>query len=370
MGGSHARYIQKGDIRNCTLTAVCDIEPAKMDKVSDVEKFENSAALIRSGNVDAVLIATPHYDHTTIGIDAFENGLHVLVEKPISVHKADAQRLIDAYEKAGDRKFQAMFQMRTVPVFTKMKELIDAGEIGDIQRTSWIVTTWFRPEAYYASGGWRATWRGEGGGVLLNQCPHNLDLFQWLCGMPSKVSAFCGWGKYHDIEVEDDVTAYLEYPNGATGIFVTSTGESPGANRLEIVGGKGTLIYEHGKLTFKRNRTAAAEFSRTTRNAFGGPEVWDVQVPVPKGKEGHDVVTQNFIDAIVDGKKLLAPAEQGIHAVELANAMLYSAFLDSPVDVPLDAAGYETELKKRIENSRYEKKTTEPVEVDMSKSQW
>lgn len=367
MGTSHFNYLRKGQVTRCAVTAICDIEPAKVEKHEDVKTFTDSAELIRSGEVDAVLIATPHYDHTPITIDALENGLHVLTEKPIAVHKADAERMIAAYEKTDGLVFSAMFQLRTVQVYRKMKDLIDAGEIGDIVRTSWIVTTWFRPEAYYASGGWRATWKGEGGGVLLNQCPHNLDMFQWLCGTPSRVRAFCAMGKYHDIEVEDSVTAYFDYTNGATGTFVTSTGEAPGANRFEIVGERGTLILENG-LAFKRLTQSASDFSRTTKKAFSSPEVWDVKVPVAGGASGHSIITQNFVDAILDGTDLIAPAVDGINSVEMANAMLYSSFTDQTVDLPLDGAAYEQHLKRLIAESRYEKKTAGDTETDLSGS--
>ncbi|NIA14719.1 MAG: Gfo/Idh/MocA family oxidoreductase, partial [Nitrospiraceae bacterium] len=233
MGTSHSRYLRTGEVDRCELTAVCDVDPAKLEPFSDLKTYADSAELIRSGDVDAVIIATPHYGHTTIGIDALEQGLHVLSEKPISVHKADCQRLIDAHEKAGGQVFSAMFQLRTNPAYLKIKALIDSGELGAIQRVDWIVTAWYRTESYYASGGWRATWKGEGGGVLLNQCPHNLDLFQWFFGMPSRIRAFCNFGKYHHIETEDEVTAYCEYDDGPTALFLASTGEAPGTDRLE-----------------------------------------------------------------------------------------------------------------------------------------
>ena len=368
MGTVHARYLQQGEVSRCTLTAVCDVDAKKLDRFDGVEKFEDSAALIRSGLVDAVLIVTPHYDHTAIGIDALEQGLHVLVEKPISVHKADCERLIAAHAKRPELKFGAMFQLRAEPIYRKIKKIVESGELGPFQRVNWIITNWFRTEAYYASGGWRATWKGEGGGVLLNQCPHNLDLFQWFCGMPTKVRAFCGFGKYHNIEVEDEVTAYLEYPNGATGIFVASTGEAPGSERLEIVGDRGKLVYEEGRIRMVRNEVSALMFNKTSKNGFDKPEVWNVDVPVGPGKTGHQAVTQDFVDAVLDGTPLIAPAEEGLHSIELANAMIYSSLIDDTVTMPLDGKAYEKKLKELIAGSTFEKKVVEPVEVDMEKS--
>ena len=259
MGKYHASLLQEEKVPRCELTAVCDAAPKQLEGWDGIKTFADSRKLIRSGEVDAVLIVTPHYGHTPIGIDALEQGLHVLVEKPISVHKKDCERLIAAHTDK-NLVFAAMFQMRTDPHYVRIKKLIDDGELGELQRVNWIVTEWFRTDAYYAASAWRATWKGEGGGVLLNQCPHNLDLLQWMCGMPARVRAFAGLGKHHDIEAEDDVTAYFEYANGATGVFITSTGEAPGTNRLEIAGDRGKVVAEDGKVTFIRNEIPASEY--------------------------------------------------------------------------------------------------------------
>ncbi len=369
MGGNHSRRLLAGDVPRCRLTAVCDIDPERHKPFKDenVKIYSDSRELIRSGEVDAVLIATPHYDHTTIGMDALGQGLHVLVEKPISVHKADCERLIKAYRGKG-QVFAAMFNQRTDPHYIKLKELVESGELGEIMRVNWVITNWFRSEMYYKSGGWRATWKGEGGGVLLNQCPHNLDLLQWICGMPSKVQGFCKLGQRHNIEVEDAVTAYLEYPNGATGVFVTSTGEAPGANRLEVVGERGQVVVEHGKVMFRRNVESVTTFSKTTKKLFASPEIWNVEIPVKGGGAQHLGIMQNFVEAILDGKPLIADAREGIHSVELANAMLHSSFTGKPVDMPLNGQSYERRLKKLIRESRVEKKTVKAKPVDMSDS--
>lgn len=367
MGSFHADYIKNGKIKGCELSAVCDIVPEKLTRFSYLKTFTDSREIIRSGEIDAVIIATPHYFHTTIGIDALEQGLHVLVEKPISVHKADCERLLAAH-KNEDQVFSAMFNQRTDPHYQKVKSLIDDGEIGEITRINWVITDWFRAEAYYASGGWRATWKGEGGGVLTNQCPHQLDLMQWLFGMPSKVRAFCKFGSKHNIEVEDQVTAYLEYPNGATGVFITTTGEAPGVNRLEISGENGRVVVEGANIRFIRNEIPTTEFSRTTEHAFSTPPVWNIEIPISGYGEQHPAITQNFVNAILQGTPLLAPAEEGVKSVELANAMLYSTLTDSTVEIPLDGAAYERELMKLIENSTYEKNASEDKVMDLTGS--
>lgn len=354
-------------MERCELAAVCDVDETKLNRYPDVKGFTSSEEMIRSGLIDAILIATPHYFHTTIGIDAFQNGIHVLTEKPISVHKADCERLIAAYEKSG-KVFAAMFNQRTDPHYQQIREIVQDGELGEIVRMSWIVTDWFRTATYYASGGWRATWAGEGGGVLLNQCPHNLDLLQWICGKPSKVRAYCKFGKYHDIEVEDDVTAYFEFPNGATGTFVTTTGEAPGTNRFEIDGDRGKLVYESGMITFTRTEQSVRELCDTSPESFANPATKKIEIPIDGWGGQHQEIVQNFIDAILDGIPLIAPAEEGIHSVEIANAMLYSAFTDTTVDIPLDSAAYEKALMGRIANSRFEKKVAETGPVDLSGS--
>ncbi len=367
MGTAHAGVFQKGDIARGELAAVCDIDPVRLEPYGALKIFTDSRELIRSGEVDAVIIATPHYDHTTIGIDALEQGLHVLMEKPISVHKADAERLIAAHTNP-KQVFSAMFQMRTYPQFRKIKQLVESGELGTLQRMNWVITAWYRTEAYYASGGWRATWKGEGGGVLLNQCPHNLDLFQWICGKPKRVQAFCGFGKYHDIEVEDEVTAYFEYENGATAVFIASTGEAPGTDRLEIAGDRGKLVFEDGKLTFIRNEVSAWEFNKASKNGFDRPPVWNIEVPIQGASRNHADITQNFVDAIIDGKPLIAPAEEGIHSVEMSNAMLYSAWTGRKVDLPIDGQAYAALLQEKIAASRFEKKTVDAGAIDLSGS--
>lgn len=368
MGTAHVQSLLKGDVKRVKLTAVCDIEPGKLEPYHDLKTFTDSRELIRSGLVDAVLIATPHYDHTTIGIDAFEQGLHVLTEKPISVHKADAERLIAAYKKAKDRVFGVMFQLRTLASYKRIKALLESGELGEIRRILWSITDWYRTEAYYASGGWRATWKGEGGGVLMNQCPHNLDLFQWFFGMPSRVHAFCGFGKYHDIEVEDDVTAFFEYDSGATALFLTSTGEAPGSSRLEVAGDRGLLTFQYGKLTFTRNEIDTKTFTKTAKGGFERPGVWNIDIPFRDTPDGHYIVTQKFVDAILDGTPPLVCAEEGIRSLELANAMIYSAWTNAPVALPLDGKAYETALKKHIADSKFQKKTSVDAEMDYSKS--
>jgi predicted dehydrogenase len=368
IGQHHFGYLTAGKVSRAELVAVSDAVPAKLEKYKPLKTFTEGEDLIRSGLVDAVIIATPHYQHTSLGIAALKHGLHVMVEKPISAHKADAERLIATHQANPKLVFAGMFQLRAEPRYLKLRKLLNSGELGAVVRMSWIMTDWYRTEAYYASGGWRATWKGEGGGVLLNQCLHNLDAMQWLLGMPSRVQGFCQLGRYHNIEVEDNVSAYLEYPNGATGTFVSSTGESPGTNRFEIAGTRGKVQLEADKITFTRNESDMIEFSRTSKVGFAKPEVWHVEIPFENAPNAHATLMQNFVNAILEGEPLIAPGAEGIHSVELANAMLYSSLLGQTVELPMDSAAYEKKLSQLIAESKVEKKVMEVVGEDFTKS--
>lgn len=365
MGSGHARYLVKGEVPAAELTAVCDTNPEKLKWVKEnlgqgVKTFESPEALMSSKEVDAVLIATPHYDHPSLAIEGFKHGLHVLIEKPAGVYTKQVREMNEAALKS-DRVFGIMYNQRTNPLYQKLKDLIETGELGDIKRTVWIITNWYRPQSYYNSGGWRATWAGEGGGVLLNQDPHQLDLWQWTCGVPKRVRAFCSFGKYHDIEVEDDVTAYVEYENGATGVFITTTGEAPGTNRFEISGDKGKIVIEDDKLTFWRLRESERKFNREYTGGFGEPECWKCDIPIKGENTGHKGITENFVNAILKGTKLLAPGIEGINGLQISNAMHLSAWTDNWADIPVNEELFYELLQEKIKNSSYKKNVSEKV---------
>ncbi|MEC8932262.1 MAG: Gfo/Idh/MocA family oxidoreductase, partial [Candidatus Latescibacterota bacterium] len=288
-----------------------------------------------------------------VAIVSYIVGLHVLSEKRGGLNKTLVMQ-INAAAAASGKIFSLMFNQRARGVTRKMQGIVASGELGEIMRTNYIITSWFRAQSYYDSGGWRATWAGEGGGVLANQCPHNLDLWQWICGMPSRVWACCSFGKYHDIEVEDDVTSYVEYPNGATGVFITTTGEAPGTNRLEITGDRGKLVNEGGKITFHRTETSVSEFLKDYPGGFGQPDVWACDIPPAHGGGEHKAITTNWIQAIRDGgqTELMAPGSEGLHSVELFNAMLLSTWTDDWVQIPVDEDLYYKELQKRVVTSK------------------
>ncbi len=374
MGSFHVRDLAAQS--NAELTAVCDIDRPKADRFGEmfhVPAFYDYREMFEKAPLDAVVIATPHYDHTPISIDAFQRGLHVLTEKPIAVHLKDARKMVQAYETARQKHpgltFAIMFNQRTYGFWRKIKSLIEDGELGRLVRVSWIITDWFRSQAYYDSGGWRATWKGEGGGVLLNQCPHNLDLFQWFAGMPKRVAGYASLGKYHNIEVEDEVTGYFEYENGMVGHFITTTAESPGTNRLELVGERGKLVFEDGRLTFFRNRSSMFTFLKESKSAFDKVENWEIPIPYQHHNEGgHRFLLENFAEAILHGEPLIARAEEGLNSLALGNAMMLSSFLGKPVDIPFDEDEYAARLAELARTSRFQKPEEKQLEEDLNKS--
>lgn len=356
MGSHHARSLKAGLIEDATLGAICDTDPAALEKarqIHDVPMFATHQELLAANACDALIIATPHYFHPPIALDAFAAGVHVLSEKPAAVSIHAARYLNAEYEaKYRHLKFGIMFQQRAYTLWRKLREVIASGELGEIRRITWIVTDWFRTWSYYGSGGWRATWAGEGGGVLINQCPHNLDLIQWLTGgmMPTRVTAVATIGKTHPIEVEDEVNAILEYPNGATGHFVTTTGEAPGTNRLEIAGDRGKIIAERGSITFYRTLESVDQVNRTTPKSFPTMETWKCEIAVPHdpGKH-HEQVATAFVKSIGEGSPLIAEGIEGVRGLEIGNAMLMAGLTRTPVDLPMDGRAFDTFIAQMVE---------------------
>ena len=353
MGRQHASYLNAGTIHGAVLTAVSDTFPAaqqwaQTNLSTSVAFFESYTAMLDSGLVDAIIVATPHYFHPDLAVQALHKQLHVLIEKPAGVYTQQVRQMNEVAIASG-KTFGIMYNQRTNPVFAKVRDMIASGELGTIKRFNWIITDWYRSQAYYASGSWRATWAHEGGGVLMNQSPHNIDLMLWTLGMmPSRVRAFCHFGKHHTIEVEDDVTAYMECENGATGVYITTTGDAPGTNRYEVSGDRGKIVVEDNAITFWRLRQSEPEFNATNTQPFGAPEVWKIPIPVAGGAgPQHPGITQNFTDAILHGTPLLAPGVEGINGLTLVNAMYLSTWTDNWVDVPFDEHAFLAQLNQR-----------------------
>jgi predicted dehydrogenase len=353
MGRGHAQYLAAGQINGAILTAVSDTSEAAQQWAQQelgpkVVFFDSYTAMLQSGLIDAVIVATPHYFHPDLAVQAFHHQLHVLIEKPAGVYTQQVRQMNEVALNSG-KVFGIMYNQRTNPVFQKVRDLIATGELGNIKRFNWIITDWYRSQAYYNSGSWRATWAQEGGGILMNQSPHNIDLMLWTLGMqPSRVRAFCHFGKHRNIEVEDDVTAYMECANGATGVYITTTGDAPGTNRYEVSGERGKIVVENNQITFWRLRVPEPEFNQTNTNMWASPETWKIDIPVSGGSgPQHPGITQNFTDAIRSGTPLLAPGIEGIHGLTLVNAMYLSTWTDDWVNIPFDENVFLAHLNQR-----------------------
>ena len=336
MGATHSRNVFEGKVPNMELTAICDISDARCEvakeRYPDIAVFKNATKLYKSGLCNAVIVAVPHYDHPALVSEAFKYGLNVITEKPAGVYTKQVFEMNEAAEKSG-KLFGIMYNQRTNPMYQKIRRMVQNGELGHIKRISWIITDWYRSQSYHNSGSWRSTWKTEGGGALINQNPHQLDLWQWMFGMPDKITAFASFGKYYDIEVEDDVTAYFEYDNGTTGTYITSTGEAPGTNRLEIACDMGKIVVENGGMIFYRNTVSEREFNKTNTTQFGKPECWKCEIPVSGSGEQHIGILKNYTNALLTGTELLAPGKEGINGLTISNSIHYSAWTGKTVDV-------------------------------------
>ncbi len=372
IGSQHYINVLNGKCPEIDVTAISDTNPERLEwaintrkkylekgiSPPEIDLFTDASEMIASKSIDAVIISVPHYDHPGYAIEALKNGLHVMCEKPAGVYTLQVREMINEADMHPELKFGMMFNQRTNCVYRKMHEIIDSGELGEIRRTSWIITNWYRPQAYYNSGEWRATWAGEGGGVLLNQCPHNLDLWQWICGMPNKVYANVKFGKWHDIEVEDDVTAIVEYPNGATGTFITSTADVPGTNRFEIVCDSGTLVCENNKLIMTKLSVPESKFSKINNAPYAVPETTTFVVETDGINEQHSAVMNSFAASILRDEPLVADGREGIHALMISNAMHLSAWTKREISLPFDEQNFKTILDEHIKMSRRKKNTT------------
>ncbi len=370
MGTSHAKSFLAGKIRGMRITAVADTAPEKLlwakENLPWAKTYATGEELIGSGETDAVIICTPHYSHPELVIKALGSGLHTVSEKPAGVYTKQVREMNEFAEKQ-DKVFAMMFNQRTNCVYRKIKEIVDSKKYGEIRRVNWIITDWYRTQAYYNSGGWRATWVGEGGGVLLNQSPHQLDLWQWICGMPSRVRAFCHEGKWHDVEIEDDVTVYAEYPNGATGVFVTSTGDFPGSNRLEITMDKAKLVCEKGeKITLFELEEGLTENIAGCENGFARIPFKETEVETDGINDQHPGVLNAFSDRILYGTPLIAEGTEGINGLMISNAAHLSSWTNETVTLPVDEDKFCSLLKEKAASSKKKENVISKVTEDMS----
>lgn len=373
MGGGHFYNVREGKCPSVEVTAICDLDSTKLERFvkeqPEVAAFTDAKEMLDSGLVDAVLVAVPHYDHPAFSMECFERNIHVLTEKPAGVYTRQVREMNAAAERSG-LVFGIMFNQRTNPLYAKARQIVQSGELGVLKRMVWIITNWYRTQAYYDSGNWRATWNGEGGGVLLNQAPHNLDLWQWIFGMPKRVRAFCDFGKYHNIGVEDDVTIFGEYENGATATFISTTGDACGTNRLEITGDKGKIVIENGVLKWWKLNIPEREFCFTSNEGFASPgsTYEEIQLPSP---EGHPQVLEAFAQAILHGTEMIADGREGLNSLMISNAAYLSTWTDDWVEIGTGEELFEQYLMKLCdkENIAQKRKST-PESYTTLRERW
>ncbi len=357
-GSSYAlRMVKDNWVPDIQLAAIADINPDRLEWARkqlspDISYFDDAIAMLDSGLIDACVVSIPHYDHPRYVIECLKRGIHVICEKPAGVYTKQVREMNEEAKKHPDVIFAMMFNQRTNCVYRKMRELVQSGKYGRVRRANWLITNWYRSQYYYDSGDWRATWAGEGGGVLLNQCPHQLDLWQWILGMPKKVQSFMKFGQWHDIEVEDDVTTFMEYEDGHTGVFITSTGDPHGSNRFEVQMDGAQLICENNKLYLTELDQLEQEWTKTNKIPFGSVPGKTFEVETDGLNPQHQGVFEAFAAAILRGEKLVAGGEEGINGLTLSNAMHLSVFLGKPVEMPIDEDLYYEELMKRVATSR------------------
>ena len=355
IGFAHAKCLFENKVEGATLSALCDISLARREVLSTafagIPVYDDYKKLLADKAAEAVIIAVPHYYHAPIAIDCFNAGLNVLTEKPAGVYTRQAEEMALAAKKSG-KVFGIMFNQRTHPLFAKAREIVKNGELGEKKRLVWIITNWYRTQEYYNSGGWRGNWKGEGGGVLINQAPHNLDIWQWIFGMPSKITAFCSVGKYHNIEVEDDATLYAEYEDGSVATFITSTGEYPGTNPLEISGDLGKLVIENNVLHWWKLDRPERKYCFEATKDSQAPAVEYTVINNAEKETAHRGIIQNFVNSVLYGEELLAPGTDGIFELTLSNAAYLSAWTGKTVKLPFDQKEFETLLFKKAEDSK------------------
>lgn len=365
IGMIHFEHLSK--MEGCRIAAICDNWKQKVEELSEkhqIDGYTDYTSMLDSGGLDAIVVATPHYQHPAVAIEALRRNIHVLVEKPVAVHVNDAEKMISVYEEEKRKHpnliFAAVHQQRNHAHWLKIKEMLTDNVVGRLIRFSWINTGWFRTQAYFNSASWRGTWKGEGGGVLINQCAHNIDLLWWFFGLPERVISTARFGKNHNIEVEDEVHSILEYRDGLTGQFTASTSEFPGTDRLEIVGEYGKIVYEDNKIALIKNKESTIDVIKNSKNPFAAIEYERIEIAINNsGNPGHDYIIRNFIDSIREVKSPFVTASEGLYSVMLLNGMILSAVSEKKVRLPFDGDEYEKCLEKLIAESNYIKPEVE-----------
>lgn len=363
MGRTYACNIADGFVEGMELTAVCcrNEEGRRWAK----ERLGEGLVLVDSTDklfeledvFDAVLIVTPHKIHPELTIKAFEKGYHVFCDKPAGITARDARRMIESGKRAG-KAYAMMFHNRTMPVYEKIKEMLTLGEVGELLRIDYVNTKPYRTKCYHTSSPWRSSFEHEGGGLLINQGQHYLDLWQWLFGMPKRLTATIDYGKYNDFTVDDNCTIYMEFAGGVRGRFFSSTGEPAGEERIEVVGTKAKLVCLDGTLTVSRYERSTKEWYETNTEPFGKLKIEKEVITYEPCKAPYVVMLQNFSDHLRKGVALIADGYDGYRTLQLSNAAYTSSWLEKEIELPVEETVFAQLLNEAVKKEQ-EKKSKE-----------
>lgn len=354
MGKKYAKMIREGMISGMRLGAVCcrsqeNIQWAKAQLGEEIPVFENTKQLFESSDLfDACLIVTPHKLHPEMIMQALDAGKHVFCDKPIGISMKQCQGIREKLDQSG-LVFAMMFHQRMYPKYERIHTLLENGTLGQIRRIMVENSRYYRTWYYHKSGSWRSSWKGEGGGALLNQGQHLLDIWQWLFGMPDSLYAMIPYGKYNDFSVDDEATILMKYPDKKTAVLILTTGEGTWTERMEIAGSKGTLILEDNHLTLHLYDQDLDDYKKTaacsSREEFKEKVLEEV---FPEDQEPYEEMLTDFAQAVLKKRPVRVNGLEGLNSLELTNAAYLSAWTGETVALPLDAERYERELEKRI----------------------
>lgn len=352
MGKNYARMLYAGLVPELKLSGVCCRNGAGQallrEEFPGVRIYENVEQMQRhEEEFDAVLIVTPHATHVELGFAMAKLGKHFLMDKPAGVYASRVQELVEFCRERGV-SFGMMFNNRMLPAFRIAQDYIRSGKLGRLHRAVWVCNSWYRSPVYHRSAPWRSSWQGEGGGLLINQNQHYLDIWQWLFGMPEKLYAAMEFGRYNDFAVDDAVDIQFVHSGGFHGTMVSATGEAPGVNRLEIWGEKGCLTVQDGARVFwDENALSTVEFGKVNEVPFGTPPHTRVEIPVEKAENPYLLAFGNFAGHLLRGEPLFADGMDGLRTVQLTNAAYLSGWQEKRVSVPVDAEAFQKELAAR-----------------------
>lgn len=351
----YIKLFTQGQIQGAEIRALSSRNYSHMEEIRakyrlDAALFTDYDAMLSSGKIDMVMICTPHYFHPGMAVKAIEQGIHTMIEKPVGVYPEELDELAKCVKSHPETLSGVLYCRRTNPVFAKIKQLLADGTLGKLKRVTWIVTDMYRTQAYFDIAGWRGTYSGEGGGLLMNQVSHHIDLLVWLCGLPEAMQANCYTARERNIEVENEVSITMEYPGNAVGQFIASTRECPGSNRLELSGSRGQIILDNEKdLTLRILETDETQFNATTNIPFAfipyKEEVFHFDMmynPVLQAK-----IVNNFIASLTDGTPVTCPVEEAVRSQQFIQGAYLSSWQDKKLTLPVDGSAFTAELKKR-----------------------